>query len=336
MAARHPEIEFLKAPYLNDHPLVLDAFAERVEEILAGQNNMNCQLCKYREQVLGFEAEVGLAAREPPPPRRGHRHDADMHDHPHATATAIMAITATITTTIMTTIIHDHDHDHDHDHGHGHGHGEHGHHHPPHPHADHRHGPGQRKPEAGVRAGEARLSPRPRRDLSPVLRHHPPRGQVAHLPPDIAEIAVRLIHACGMIDIVERSGLHAGRRRARRAALANGGPILCDSSMVAAGIMRRRLPAANESSAARRRARAGTGAARKTTRSAAAVELWGERLAGAVVAIGNAPTALFRLLERSLDGTRPAAVLGFPVGFVGAAESKAALIDARLGIPFSP
>jgi sirohydrochlorin cobaltochelatase len=129
MAARHPEIEFLKAPYLNDHPLVLDAFAERVEEILAGSPNMNCQLCKYREQVIGFEAEIGL-------PQAGHHHhvqgigtnadllhDGHHHDHDHD---------------------HPHDHDHDHDHGHNH---DHGHHHPPHPHAQHRHGPGRRNPE---------------------------------------------------------------------------------------------------------------------------------------------------------------------------------------------
>jgi sirohydrochlorin cobaltochelatase len=122
MAARHPETEFLKAPYLNDHPLVLDAFADRVQEILDGSPNMNCQMCKYREQVVGFEAEIGL-------PQAGHHHhvegigtDADHthdgHDHHH----------------------HDHDHHH-HDHDHHHSH------HPPHPHAQHRHGPGRRNPE---------------------------------------------------------------------------------------------------------------------------------------------------------------------------------------------
>jgi len=127
MAARHSEIEFLKAPYLNDHPLVLDAFAERVEEILAGSPNMNCQLCKYREQVIGFEAEIGL-------PQAGHHHhvqgigtNADhVHDSHHHH--------------------HDNDHPHDHDHDHGHNH-DHGHGHPPHPHAQHRHGPGRRNPE---------------------------------------------------------------------------------------------------------------------------------------------------------------------------------------------
>jgi sirohydrochlorin cobaltochelatase len=126
LAARHPAIEFLKAPYLNDHPLVLDAFADRVQEILEGSPNMNCQLCKYREQVIGFEAEIGL-------PQTGHHHHVegigtdgdhthDGHDHHH----------------------HDHDHHHhDHDHHHHHHHA----HHPPHPHAQHRHGPGRRNPE---------------------------------------------------------------------------------------------------------------------------------------------------------------------------------------------
>lgn len=139
MAERHPEIEFLKAGYLNDHPFVLDCFAERVEEILVGQNNMNCGLCKYREQVLGFEAEVGLPQQShhhhvegigtnkdaaanggssllPLKEADGHHHHGDGHHHHH-----------------------DHDHDHDHDHGHTH---------VPHPHANHRHGPQRRNPES--------------------------------------------------------------------------------------------------------------------------------------------------------------------------------------------
>jgi sirohydrochlorin cobaltochelatase len=150
IAARHPEIEFLKARYLADHPLVLDAFAERVEETLAGDNAMNCQLCMYRSQVLGFEAMIGLPQQSHHHHVEGigtdadrqadstpHRHDdhGEGHDHPH-----------------------DHGRDHHHDHGpghhhhhdhHHHHHGEvHDHHHPPHPHADHPHGPGRRNPEA--------------------------------------------------------------------------------------------------------------------------------------------------------------------------------------------
>ena len=136
VAARHPEIEFVKAPYLSDHPLVLDSFAERVEEILTGDNTMNCKLCKYREQILGFEAEVGL-------PQESHHHhvegigtgDAKPHDHGHDHSHS-----------------HDHSHDHEHGHSHGHGHGHshgHGHTHHPYPHADHPHGPRSMKKAAG-------------------------------------------------------------------------------------------------------------------------------------------------------------------------------------------
>jgi len=148
VAARHPEIEFIKAGYLNDHPKVMDTFADRVAEILEGANNMNCQMCKYRTQVLGFEDEVGL-------PQESHHHHVegigvgldDDHGHDHA---------------------HDHDHSHDHghhhghahdhghshghshDHAHGHGHGhDHDHHHHPYPQADHPHGP--RSMEEGVK-----------------------------------------------------------------------------------------------------------------------------------------------------------------------------------------
>ena len=121
VAARHPEIEFVKAPYLSDHPAVLDSFAERVEEILQGGNLMNCKLCKYREQILGFEDEVGL-------PQESHHHHVEGigtgngHSHDHGP--------------------HDHGHGHSHGHSHGHGHSHaHGHGHHPYPHADHPHGP---------------------------------------------------------------------------------------------------------------------------------------------------------------------------------------------------
>jgi precorrin-8X/cobalt-precorrin-8 methylmutase len=146
-----------------------------------------------------------------------------------------------------------------------------------------------------------------------------------------SRIAVRIIHACGMVDIVRDLRFSPGFAEAARAALLAGAPILCDAQMVAHGITRARLPAGNdvictlhdpETPALARRI--------GNTRSAAALDLWGARLAGAVVAIGNAPTALFRLLEL-LDGgaPAPAAVIGMPVGFVGAAESKAALLADR-------
>ena len=154
--------------------------------------------------------------------------------------------------------------------------------------------------------------------------------------PGMAALAVRLIHACGMVEIADRLAYSEGAVEAGRAALGRGAPILCDCEMVAAGIIRRRLPAGNEvvvtlnEPSVPDRARA-----IGNTRSAAAVELWGERLADAVVAIGNAPTALFHLLELIDAGVPPPAIiLGFPVGFVGAAESKAELVRDPRGAEF--
>ena len=147
------------------------------------------------------------------------------------------------------------------------------------------------------------------------------------------KIAVRIIHACGMIDIasdIEVSADFAGRARA---ALANGAPILCDAKMVAGGITRARLPAGSAVMCTLDAPEvAGLAARLKTTRSAAAIELWRSHLDGALVAIGNAPTALFRLLEMLDEGApRPAAVIGTAVGFVGAAEAKRALAaDGRV------
>jgi len=156
------------------------------------------------------------------------------------------------------------------------------------------------------------------------------------VPPGQGDIAVRLVHACGMPDIVAELAWGGDVVGAGRAALAAGAPIVTDARMVAQGITRARLPADNQvictldQPQVPARARAA-----HTTRAATAVDLWRPRLAGAVVAIGNAPTALFRLLELLAEGApRPAAILAFPVGFVGAAESKEALISAGLDIPF--
>jgi precorrin-8X/cobalt-precorrin-8 methylmutase len=161
-------------------------------------------------------------------------------------------------------------------------------------------------------------------------------ARLDHLPPDIADVAVRLIHACGMIDIAEELAFTADVASAARQALAQGAPIFCDSAMVAAGIMRDRLPAKNDVICTLADPRVPVLAKQlATTRSAAAVELWSDRLAGAVVAIGNAPTALFHLLERLADGApRPAAILAFPVGFVGASESKEHLVAGSFGTPY--
>ena len=153
--------------------------------------------------------------------------------------------------------------------------------------------------------------------------------------PDEARIAVRVIHACGMIKIARDLQFGPDFAAAARAALLRGAPILCDSRMVAQGITRARLPAGNEIVCTLDAPETPGLAARiGNTRSAAALGLWGARLDGAVVAIGNAPTALFHLLELLDAGApHPAAIIGMPVGFVGAAESKDALAaDGR--VPF--
>ena len=156
------------------------------------------------------------------------------------------------------------------------------------------------------------------------------------LPPDVAQVAVRMIHACGMTDLVADLAWSANVVKSARAALQGGAPILCDAQMVAAGITRRRLPADNEVICTLQDPRtAGLAQDMQTTRSAAAVELWDEHLPGAVVAIGNAPTTLFHLLHRLSEGAlRPAAILGIPVGFIGAAESKEALAANELGLEY--
>jgi precorrin-8X/cobalt-precorrin-8 methylmutase len=152
------------------------------------------------------------------------------------------------------------------------------------------------------------------------------------LPPDVAQVAVRMIHACGQVDLVDDLAFSPGVVAAGRAALRNGAPILCDAVMVASGVTRNRLPAGNDVVCTLRDPQVPALAKELgTTRSAAAIELWRDRLDGAVVAIGNAPTALFHLLDMLDAGApRPAAVIGIPVGFIGAAESKEALAATDL------
>ena len=151
-----------------------------------------------------------------------------------------------------------------------------------------------------------------------------------------AEVAVRMIHACGVVEVSRQIEFGNGLIAAARAALAQGALILCDAEMVAQGVTRARLPAGNDVICTLRDPRVPALAARlRTTRSAAALDLWAERLAGAVVAIGNAPTALFRLMELiDVGGPRPAAVLGIPVGFVGAVDAKDALAANPRDLPF--
>ncbi|RPK94378.1 MULTISPECIES: precorrin-8X methylmutase [unclassified Streptomyces] len=159
-------------------------------------------------------------------------------------------------------------------------------------------------------------------------------ADLAGLPADVSQVAVRMIHACGMVDLVTDLAFSPNAVADARAALRSGAPILCDVAMVASGVTRKRLPADNDvvctlsdPSVPELAAKMGT------TRSAAALELWRDRMEGAVVAVGNAPTALFRLLEMIEEGApRPAAVIGVPVGFIGAAESKEALAEHASGL----
>jgi precorrin-8X/cobalt-precorrin-8 methylmutase len=157
-------------------------------------------------------------------------------------------------------------------------------------------------------------------------------ADLSRFAPEEAEIAVRMIHACGQVEAAAAFRFSADFVAAARAALAGGAPVLCDSEMVAHGVTRARLPAGNAVVCTLNDPRTHALAAELgTTRSAAALELWRDRLAGAVVAVGNAPTALFHLLGMLAAGAPgPAAVIGMPVGFVGAAESKAALAEADI------
>jgi precorrin-8X/cobalt-precorrin-8 methylmutase len=159
---------------------------------------------------------------------------------------------------------------------------------------------------------------------------------LSRLSAEEADVAVRMIHACGQVEVAQHIVFSPGLVAAARAALIAGAPIFCDAEMVAHGITRARLPGKNEVICTLRDARVPALAAKLgTTRSAAALDLWAETLAGSVVAIGNAPTALFRLLELlAAGGPRPAAILGIPVGFVGAAESKEALAADPHGVPW--
>ncbi|MFM0164694.1 precorrin-8X methylmutase [Paraburkholderia sediminicola] len=161
-------------------------------------------------------------------------------------------------------------------------------------------------------------------------------ADLSRIPADLEKLAVRVIHACGMVDVIEDLQFSEGAGTAGHTALAQGAPILCDAGMVAQGITRARLPANNDVICTLTHQDV-PALARElgNTRSAAALELWRPHLAGSVVVIGNAPTALFHLLDMLDDGApKPALILGFPVGFVGAAESKAMLAEDSRGVPF--
>jgi precorrin-8X/cobalt-precorrin-8 methylmutase len=161
-------------------------------------------------------------------------------------------------------------------------------------------------------------------------------ADLSKIPADLEKLAVRLIHACGMVDVVQDLRFSPGAGAAGRAALAKGAPILCDARMVAEGITRPRL-AANNPVICTLHQSGVPELARElgNTRSAAALEHWREHLEGSVVVIGNAPTALFYLLEMLEAGAgKPALIIGMPVGFIGAAESKDALAEGSHGVPY--
>jgi precorrin-8X/cobalt-precorrin-8 methylmutase len=161
-------------------------------------------------------------------------------------------------------------------------------------------------------------------------------ADLSHFSAAESEVAVRMIHACGQVDLARHIVFERTLVASARNALAAGAPIFCDSEMVAHGVTRARLPAGNQVICTLNDARTSKLADElDTTRSAAALELWRDRLAGALVAIGNAPTALFRLLDLIDAGVpKPAAILGIPVGFVGAVEAKDALAADARGVPF--
>ena len=161
-------------------------------------------------------------------------------------------------------------------------------------------------------------------------------ADLARVPKELRGLALRLAHAAGDVAILADLVASPGAVAAGRAALAGGAPIFADAAMVAAGISKKSLPAHNRVQCLLRDRRVAALAKRLgTTRSAAALELWGPALAGAVAAIGNAPTALFHLLEMIAAGApRPALILGFPLGFIGAVEAKAALAENVLGLPY--
>ena len=283
-ARAHPGIAFRKAAYLNDHPLVVDAFLARIAEIPEGDNRMNCQLCKYREQIIGHEGDLGA-------PQVGHHH----HVEGSAPMRTAPAATATITTTHMTA---------------------------------------EQTDMAATTTADYLRDPEgiTRRSFAIIRRE----TDVSTLPAGLVDVAYRMVHASGMTDLVEDLAWSADVAETARAALAAGAPILADCQMVASGISRSRFAAGNAvicTLAAPGLAERAASA--RTTRSAAAVDLWRPQLAGAVCVIGNAPTALFRLLELLADGApRPAAIVATPPGFVGASEAKAALASGGHGVPF--
>ncbi len=160
-------------------------------------------------------------------------------------------------------------------------------------------------------------------------------ADLSGVPNFLRDVAIRLIHACGMPEIVSDLRWQGEVVEIAKAALAKGAPILCDARMVVEGILKKNIGNSDILCPIADPAAADLAAKRQTTRSSAIVDLWADRLHGGIIVIGNAPTALYRLMERmEEEGVRPAAIFAFPVGFVGAAESKESLIASNFQVPF--
>ena len=352
-AAAHPEIEFGKAAYLGDHPAVIDTFTERVTEILDGAALMNCGLCKYRTQVLGFEAEVGA-------PQESHHHHVEGMG---AAAPGSTVESCDLCTTFCTGACrvlrptdhhhgdggpthdhaavththhdhahhghahHDHAH-HDHaQHNHAHAHG-HAHHHHAYPHEAHPLGP-----VSVVRDGAVAYERNPAAITArsfAIIRAEADLSRFG----SAAGIAERVVHAAGDTAILKDLVVSGDLAAVAQAALAAGAHVIVDSEMTRHAISARFVPPAKVICHLNDAETPAEADAAGTTRSAIAIRRAAAELDGAIVVIGNAPTALFELLALIRAGARPAAIVAFPVGFVGAVESKAALIAMAPGIPF--
>lgn len=323
-AERHPDIAFAKAAYLGDHPQVIDTFEERVREILEGKAVMNCGVCKYRTQVLGFEAEVGAAQES------HHHHVEGMGASAPGSNVADCDLCADFCTgacRVLRQDHHHHAHNDDHDHTHGHDHGHHHHHHYPHE----AHPMGPRSVVSGA-AFDYLRDPRAITERSFAIIDE--EADLAAFG-DNAPVAARVAHAAGDTSILPHLVFSGSLVKAATEALHKGAPVIVDAQMTRHAISTRFVPAERVVCHLGDEGVADAAKAEGTTRSAIAIRRAAGTLDGAIVVIGNAPTALFELLALMRDGARPAAVFAFPVGFVGAAESKAALVASPPQCPFA-
>ncbi|MEO1102889.1 MAG: precorrin-8X methylmutase [Pseudomonadota bacterium] len=318
-AARTPDIHFAKAPYLGDHPAVIDTFQERITEILEGKAVMNCGLCKYRTQVLGFEAEVGA------PQESHHHHVEGMGASAPGSAVESCDLCDTFCTGACRVLRSDHHH---HDHAHGHDHGG-GHHHHHYPHEKHPLGP-----VSVVANGDVAYERNPEAITAKSFEVIRAEADLTRFGP-AAPVAERVAHAAGDTGILADLVIHGDLMSKARAALARNAPIVTDSEMTRHAISARWTAPERIVCRLNDPETPGEAEAAGTTRSAIAIRRAGSDIDGGIVVIGNAPTALFELLDLIRGGAEPAAILAFPVGFIGAAESKAALIALHPRAPFA-